>query len=304
MTRNRTQSLAVGSIAISLLVLALKLLAWRLTGSVALYSDALESLVNVTGAVIAWAALRYAARPADRGHQYGHYKAEYVSAVAEGSMIIIAALLIVREAASSLGNLAETDLGPLGLGVNALAMVVNLLWARVLIGAGRAHRSPALDASGRHLMSDVWTSVGVLGGLVLAMVTGWAVLDPILAILVALNILREGFGVVAASMDGLMDKAVEPGEQARIEELIRLSSAGAMQTHDLKTRRAGKAVFIEFHLVVDGEMSVRESHAICDRVEAAIREAFAEAKVTIHVEPDHKLKPEGIAPVEPGSELA
>lgn len=296
MDRYSTQVLAAGSVAVSLLVLALKMLAWRLTGSVALYSDALESLVNVVGALIAWVALRYAQRPPDRGHHYGHHKAEYFSAVAEGSMIIVAALLIVREAVLSFSSLAESDLGPLGLAVNGLAMVVNLGWARVLIQAGARRSSPALAASGRHLMSDVWTSAGVLVGLVLAIITGWAVLDPILAILVALNILREGFGVVAASMDGLMDRAVSGGEQTRIEAVIQRSSGGALQTHDIKTRRAGQAMFVEFHLVVNGGMTVATSHAICDRIEAALHEEFPEAQVTIHVEPDHKLKPDGIAP--------
>ena len=297
MERYSTQALALGSIAVALLVLALKMLAWRLTGSVALYSDALESLVNVVGALIAFGALRYAQKPPDKGHHYGHHKAEYFSAVIEGSMIIVAALLIVREAVLSLSNLTESDLGPVGLGVNALAMAVNLAWARVLIGTGRRRNSPALVAGGRHLMSDVWTSVGVLGGLVLVIVTGWAVLDPILAILVALNILREGAGVVAHSMDGLMDRAVGQDEQARIEAVIQQSSAGALQTHDIKTRHAGQAMFVEFHLVVDGDMRVAESHAICDRIEAALRAEIPEAQVTIHVEPDNKLKPEGIEPV-------
>ncbi len=297
MERFSTQTLAIGSILVSLAVLALKVLAWRLTGSVALYSDALESLVNVVGALIAWAALRYAQKPPDQGHNYGHYKAEYVSAVAEGSMIIIAALLIVREAVSSFANLGAADLGPVGLGVNAIAMIVNLAWARVLIGAGNGRSSPALLAGGRHLMSDVWTSAGVLAGLVAAGLTGWLILDPILAILVALNILREGALVVLTSMDGLMDRALGRDEQGRIEAIIQKSLDGALQVHDIKTRSAGQAMFVEFHLVVDGEMSVRRSHAICDRIEAAIRDDIPEASVTIHVEPDSKLKPSGIEPV-------
>ena len=296
MTRFSPQTLAVGSVVVSLLVLALKVLAWRLTGSVALYSDALESLVTVVGALIAWFALRYAQRPADSTHHYGHHKAEYFSAVAEGGMIIAAALLIIREAALSLTHLVEADLGPIGLGVNAAAMVVNLVWARVLLGAGAGRNSPALTANGRHLMSDVWTSAGVLLGLGLAAFTGWAFLDPILAILVAMNILREGFGVVSSSMSGLMDRAATAEEQQRIEEILQQSGSGALQIHDVKTRRAGQAMFLEFHMVVDGDMSVQASHDICDRVEAAIRDAIPEALVTIHVEPDVKLKPEGIEP--------
>lgn len=297
MERFSTQTLAIGSIIVSVLVLALKMAAWRLTGSVALYSDALESLVNVVGALIAWVALRYAQKPPDRGHNYGHYKAEYFSAVAEGSMIIIAALLIVGEAVSSFSNLGKADLGPIGLGVNAVALVVNLVWARVLIGAGNGRNSPTLLAGGRHLMSDVWTSVGVLAGLVAASLTGWLILDPILAILVALNILREGSLVVVTSLNGLMDRALGPGQQDEIRGIIQKSLDGALQVHDLKTRAAGQATFVEFHLVVDGDMTVRRSHAICDRIEAAIHDDFPGATVTIHVEPDNKLKPSGIAPV-------
>lgn len=281
---------------ISLLVLALKLAAWWLTGSVALYSDALELLVNVVGALIAWIVLRYAQRPPDKGHPYGHHKAEYFSAVAEGSMIIVAALLIMREAVLSFSHASQADLGVIGLGVNAVAMVVNLIWARVLIGAGTDRASPALVAGGRHLMSDVWTSVGVLLGLMLAWIGGWHVLDPIIAILVALNILREGFGVVASSLDGLMDKAITPEEQAKITGILHHAGSGALQIHDIKTRRAAQAVFVEFHLVVDGDMTVQTSHDICDRIEQAIRDQIPEAKVTIHVEPDHKLKPSGIQP--------
>ena len=182
-------------------------------------------------------------------------------------------------------------------GVNAVALVVNLVWARVLIGAGNGRNSPALLAGGRHLMSDVWTSVGVLAGLVAASLTGWLILDPILAILVALNILREGSLVVVASLDGLMDRALGRGEQDQIRHIIQKSLDGALQVHDLKTRAAGQATFVEFHLVVDGDMTVRRSHAICDRIEAAIHDDFPGATVTIHVEPDNKLKPSGIAPV-------
>lgn len=291
-----TRTLANGSVAVSLLVLGLKLLAWRLTGSTALYSDALESLVNVGGALIAWFALRYAQRPPDSGHPFGHHKAEYVSAVAEGTMIILAALLILRESWLAFSDLTRVDLAPAGLWVNAVAMVVNLAWARMLIVHGTGHRSPALVAGGRHLMTDVWTSVGVLGGLVLARQTGWTVLDPILALIVAGNILREGFGVVAASMGGLMDRAADPKEQERIEDVIHRSATGALQIHDVKTRRAGQALFVEFHMVVDSDMTVRASHDICDAVELALHQEMPEAQVTIHVEPEDKLKPRGIEP--------
>lgn len=291
------ERLALGTILIALLVLGLKLAAWWLTNSVALLSDALESFVNVGGAVMAWMAVHYAKKPADAGHPFGHYKAEYFSAVLEGIMIIIAALLIVEQSVHALGNLRSTaEWGRTGLLINGVALVLNLIWARILIGRGRQLSSPALTAGGRHLMSDVWTSVGVLLGLVLAMVTGWAILDPLLALLVAVNILREGYGVVVSSVNGLMDSAAPAEERARIEELLHRSAAGALQVHGLKTRRAGVALFVEFHMVVDGAMTVQASHSICDTIEEAIQQAFPEAQVIIHVEPEHQLEASGIEP--------
>lgn len=291
------ERLALGTIVIALVVLGLKLAAWWLTSSVALLSDALESLVNVGGAVMAWVAVHYAKRPADAGHPFGHYKAEYFSAVLEGIMIIIAALLIVEQSIHALSNLGSTaEWGRAGLLVNAAALVLNLIWARLLIGRGGQLNSPALIAGGRHLMSDVWTSVGVLVGLVLALLTGWAVLDPLLALLVAVNILREGYGVVVSSVNGLMDSAAPEAERTKIEELLHRSAAGALQVHGLKTRRAGVALFVEFHMVVEGAMTVQASHAICDHIEETIQATFPEAQVIIHVEPEHKLESSGIAP--------
>jgi cation diffusion facilitator family transporter len=288
--------LATGSILIALMVTGLKAVAWMLTGSVALLSDALESFVNIGGAVIAWFAVRYAQRPADDGHPYGHHKAEYFSAVAEGIMIVIAALVILHEAVNAFGRPSEADWSTAGLLVNALAMVVNLAWARVLLTGGGRLKSPALSAGGRHLMSDVWTSAGVLAGLVLALASGWAFLDPLLALLVAVNILREGWLVIASSVNGLMDTAAPEAERRKIEEIIHRMASGALQVHGLKTRRAGQALFVEFHMVVDGSMSVRASHGICDLVEIALQDALPEAQVVSHVEPEHKLEPAGIKP--------
>lgn len=290
------EQLATGSILIALAVMGLKVAAWMMTGSVALLSDALESLVNIGGAVMAWFAVRYAQRPPDAGHPYGHHKAEYFSAVIEGILIVIAALVILHEAISALTRASDPAWGAAGMGVNALAMLVNLAWARVLLRAGTRLKSPALSAGGRHLMSDVWTSAGVLAGLGLALATGWAVLDPLLALLVGVNILREGWMVIAASVGGLMDTAAPEEERARIEEILHASANGAMQVHGLKTRRAGRALFVEFHMVVDGAMTVRAAHDICDRVEAALRAAIPDVQPVIHVEPEHKLEPAGIKP--------
>ncbi|NVK15324.1 MAG: cation transporter [Rhodobacteraceae bacterium] len=294
--RLSAEQLATGSILIALAVMALKVAAWQMTGSVALLSDALESLVNIGGAVMAWFAVRYAQRPPDAGHPYGHHKAEYFSAVIEGILIVIAALVILHEAFTALTRASDPAWGAAGMGVNALAMLLNLAWARVLLRTGTRLKSPALSAGGRHLMSDVWTSAGVLAGLLLALATGWAVLDPLLALLVGVNILREGWLVIAASVNGLMDTAAPEEERRKIEAVIQRMAAGALQVHGLKTRRAGRALFIEFHLVVDGAMTVRASHGICDLIEIALRDALPEAQVVIHVEPEHKLEPAGIKP--------
>jgi len=298
-TRLTVRQVAGGTILVSVLVLALKLGAWGLSGSVALFSDAMESLVNVSAAVLAWFAIRYAERPADAGHPFGHHKAEYFSAVIEGIMIILAAALILHEAYGALFGITKAALTPLALTVNCLALGVNLIWAQVLLRSGTRLNSPAFKAGGRHLMGDVWTSFGVICGLVLVLLTGWHMLDPVIALLVALNILREGLHVVSDSVDGLMDKAASAEEQEKIQAVILGSGGGALQIHDIKTRRAGKAMFVEFHMVVDGDMSVAESHVICDRLEAEIEAALPGVHVTIHVEPDHKLEDSGLEPPAP-----
>ncbi|SDI17201.1 cation diffusion facilitator family transporter [Aliiruegeria lutimaris] len=294
--QNTPDRLALGSLLVALTVLALKITAWKMTGSVALYSDAMETVVNVAGAIIAWMAIRFAARPPDANHPFGHHKAENFSAIAEGTLIVVAAILILQQAIAALWEPESLDLSVVGLSVNAAAAMANLLWSRVLIGAGTRRRSPALDASGRHLMSDVWTSVGVLGGLGFAALTGWGWLDPLMAVLVAFLILREGWKVIKSSADDLMDSAAHSQDREVIENAVRASSAGALQIHDLRTRRAGQAVFVEFHLVVPREMSVGAAHDICDRIEAAIDEQIEQVRTTIHVEPDFHIKKHGLEP--------
>lgn len=290
----QTLRLAIGSLAIGLLVLALKALAWRMTGSVALLSDALESTVNVATAIAALIAIRIAARPADANHPYGHHKAEFFSAVLEGVMIIIAALLILREAYH--GLLAPKALNaPLeGLLVNGLASLVNGGWCWLLISRGRALRSPALVADGWHLFSDVVSSLGVTFGVLIAIVTGWAILDPALACLVALNILWSGWKVMTQSLSGLLDEAVDDEMLGRIRGLISAEATGALEAHDLRTRHAGRATFVEFHLVVPGAMTVSDAHDICDRIERAIKTEVEGAVITIHVEPEAKAKQHGV----------
>ncbi|WLS07714.1 cation diffusion facilitator family transporter [Shinella sumterensis] len=280
------QRLALWGIPFAFFVMGLKLVAWWVTGSVALLSDAMESSVNVIAAIVAFAAISYAAKPADKTHPFGHHKAEYLSAVLEGVLIVVAALLIVKEALPAVFAPTRMDAPALGLAINFAAAVCNAIWATVLIRAGKRYRSPALAADGQHILSDVVTSVGVLVGLVLAILTGYAVLDPLLAVLVALNILYQGWKVIAHSVDGLMDHAVEPEEAEAIKAAIAANATGSLGAHDLKTRRAGAATFVDFHLVVPATMPVGQAHDICDRLEDAIRAVQPGAQIAIHVEPE------------------
>ena len=284
---------ALGSIAVAAGVIALKFAAYWQTGSAALYSDALESIVNLVTAGIALYAIQVASRPADRRHQFGHHKAEYFSAVAEGVLIVVAALLILNEAYDAFVKPRALEHLGAGLGLNAVATAINGAWCAFLIGWGRRQRSPALVADGWHLLTDVATSVGVLLGLTLAALTGWHILDPALAAAVAVNILWAGWRLVRDSVGGLMDEAVAAEVGRRIRATIADNAEGAIEAHDVRTRMAGRVSFIEFHLVVPGGMTVSASHAICDRLEAALAEAVPGAEVLIHVEPENEAKRTG-----------
>ncbi|REC95126.1 cation diffusion facilitator family transporter [Kushneria indalinina] len=286
-----TMKIAWASLLVGFAVLGLKTLAYALTGSVALLSDALESLVNVVTAVAALIAIRVAAMPADDNHPYGHHKAEFFSAVLEGVMIIIAALLILREAITGLMNPQPLELPLMGIVISLIATVINAVWSRVLIRVGTRERSPALVADGRHLFTDVVTSAGVIVGVVLAMSTGWWLLDPLVAIIVAVNILWSGAKVIRESLSGLMDEAVSPETMALIHRVIASTGEGAVEAHDVRTRHAGRATFIDFHLVVPGDTTVFHAHEICDRIETGLRQALGDVRITIHVEPEHKVEP-------------
>lgn len=290
----RAVKIALGSILVGLAVLAIKLVAWRLTGSVALLSDALESIVNVATAVAAFLAVRIAAQPADAQHPFGHHKAEYFSAVMEGVLIVVAAVFILNEAWGAYQAPRVIDAPFTGLALVAVAGTINAAWSFVLIREGRALRSPALVADGRHLFTDVVSSIGVGIGVVAAVLTGALWLDPLLAGLVALNILWAGWQVVRGSVAGLMDVSVPESDLERMRDLISANAEGAVEAHDLRARHAGQATFVEFHLVVPGEMSVDAAHDICDRIETALKEAFEGCRITIHVEPEHKAKHNGI----------
>jgi cation diffusion facilitator family transporter len=289
-TRNKHQMVAAASIGVAFAVMGIKYVAYLMTGSVALFSDALESIVNVLTGIAALVAIRVGAHPPDRRHPFGHHKAEYFSAVLEGALIIVAALVIFHEAYGALLRPRTLTEPAAGLAVNGVATALNAGWAWLLINRGRIWRSPALAGDGRHLLTDVITSVGVLGGLILATLTGWSILDPLLAGAVAINILRMGYDLATSSMSHLMDEAASPEIQARIRDAIKANADGALQAHDIRTRTAGPATFIEFHLVVPGAMTVETAHEICDRLEDAIEAEIKGAQVVIHVEPEDKAK--------------
>ena len=249
---------------------------------------------NVATAFAALVAIRVAALPPDHNHPYGHHKAELFSAILEGVMIILAALLILREAYHGFSAAQVLDAPLRGLLVNGLASVLNAVWCWVLIRQGRRYRSPALVADGRHLLLDVVSSVGVTLGVLVAIETGWVWLDPAMAALVAVYILWGGWKVMQASMSGLLDESLSDAVLTQVRRVIALESVGAVEAHDLRTRQAGAATFIEFHLVVPGSLTVTAAHEMCDRVEAALKALVEGCMVTIHVEPEEKAKHAGI----------
>lgn len=292
----KVRRLAGLSVWVAIVIMAIKFVAWWMTDSVALYSDALESIVNVIASLVALYAVWFSQRPPDETHPFGHQKVEYFAAVFEGILIAIAAMLILNEAWEALLAPRLITSPWDGMAVNAIAAVGNALWAILLFKVAKESRSPALDADARHIFSDVVTSIGVLIGLTAAVLTGWAVLDPLLALVVALNILWQGWKLVSGSINALMDHALAPVDQEIIRDTITRNADGALEFHDLKTREAGTVRFAEFHLIVSSEMTVEKAHAICDRIEHALQSVMPGLEVTIHVEPEHKRKPEkGIA---------
>jgi cation diffusion facilitator family transporter len=289
-----TTVIAAVSIAVAMAVMGIKYGAYLKTGSVALYSDALESIVNVVTAIVALITIRISARPADRRHQFGHHKAEYLSAVVEGALIVAAALLILREAWDAVQTPRELQEPAVGIATSTIAAALNLSWSIFLIMFGRRRRSPALVADGWHLATDAATTVGVLFGLWLSLVTGWKLLDPAMAAVVALNILWAGWRLTRESVSSLMDEAVASDVSRNIRQIIAANADGALEAHDLRTRSAGRVTFIEFHLVVPGAMSVADAHRICDRLEAALTDSIDGAEVLIHVEPEGEARHKGV----------
>jgi len=272
------------SIGAAVVTIALKSVAYLLTGSVGLLSDALESLVNLVGAVMALAMLTIAARPADEDHAYGHSKAEYFSSGVEGTLILIAAVSIVATAIPRLISPKPIEQLGLGLGVSVAASLVNLIVARILLKAGKLHNSITLEADAHHLMTDVWTSVGVLAGVGMVALTGWEILDPIVAFIVAANIVWSGVRIVRMSALGLMDTALPTQEQDALKGILEKYTRNGVQYHALRTRQSGSRQFISFHVLVPGKWTVQRGHRLLETIEADVRRALPNATVFTHLE--------------------
>ncbi|PIX96347.1 MAG: cation-efflux pump [Hydrogenophilales bacterium CG_4_9_14_3_um_filter_63_34] len=273
------------SITAALSTILLKGTAWWLTGSVGLLSDALESLVNLAGALMALSMLSLAAQPADENHAHGHGKAEYFSSAFEGFLIIVAAIGI---AYAAIGRLLDPrplqDVG-IGLAVSAVASIINLATARSLMKVGRKYRSITLEADAHHLLTDVWTSVGVILGVGLVGLGGWLWLDPVIALLVAANIVWTGWQLLQRSAAGLMDVSLPEAELQTIEQVLDEYRRQGLEFHALRTRQAGSRAFATLHVLVPGAWSVQLGHDWCERIEADIRRALPYAHVTTHLEP-------------------
>lgn len=274
------------SVAAAVATIALKTGAWWLTGSVGLLSDALESLINLAAALLALSMLRLAASPPDADYPYGLSKAEYFSAGIEGALIVVAAGGIIWTAMPRLMAPRPLDMPLAGLGLTVVASAINFAVALVLIRNGREHHSITLEADGKHLMTDVWTSAGVIAGVALVYLTGWLLLDPLVALAVAVHILWTGFGLVRRSVRGLLDSAISVAEQNEVTKLFKeYSRRYGVSFHALRTRQAGARRFVSFHFLVPDAWSVAQAHQLSEEIEARIRSMVPNAGVFTHIEP-------------------
>ena len=273
------------SIAAAVATITLKLGAWALTGSVGLLSDAAESVVNLVAALVAMAALRWAVKPADEDHAYGHAKAEYFSAGVEGALILVAAAAIAVAAVERLLHPRPLESVGIGLLVTAVATVINLVVGLTLLRAGRRARSIVLEADGKHLLTDVWTSIGVIIGVAGVAITGWERLDPIVALAVAANILVAGGGLLRRSAGGLMDRALEEPDLEAIRDVLAEFERDGVRFHALRTRQAGSRRFISVHVLVPGAWTVQRGHDLVERVEGSLCARLPGASVFTHLEP-------------------
>ncbi len=277
------------SVAAAIFVLGLKLAAWRISGSVGLLSDALETLTNVGGATMALLMLRLAAQPPDEEHAYGHSKAEYFSSGFEGMLIFFAAGLIAHEAVPRLFHPQPIQSVGLGLGIAVFATLINFAVARILRRASRHHDSITLDADARHLMADVWTTVGVVAGVALVALTGWLWLDAVVALAVAVNVLWEGYSLIREAAMGLMDAAWPEAEKRVLTDVLDRFRAegkpGEIEFHALRTRSSAARRFVDFHVLVPGEWSVQRGHDLVERIEQELDARLPRLTVFTHLEP-------------------
>ncbi len=273
------------SIAAAVATILLKGWAWWITGSVGLLSDALESFVNLAGAMMALAMLTLAERPADDNHAHGHGKAEYFSSAFEGFLILIAAVAISYTAIERLLNPQPIEAVGIGLAVSVIASIINLTTSRILMGVGRKYKSITLEADAHHLLTDVWTSAGVILGVGLVWATGWLWLDPVIALLVAMNIVWTGWQLLQRSASGLMDVSIPVEEIRAIEGVLDSYRQQGLEFHALRTRQAGNRAFITVHVLVPGAWTVQQGHDWSERIEADIRQAVSYAHITTHLEP-------------------
>jgi cation diffusion facilitator family transporter len=273
------------SVAAALATIALKTWAWWLTGSVGLLSDAMESGVNLVAALAAFWALTLAAKPADRSHPYGHFKAEYFSSGLESVLIVVAALAIIHAAIGHLLQPQPLEQLGIGLVLSLLATALNGLVAWLLLKASRRFHSISLRADAHHLLSDVWTSLGVVVGIGLVKVTGWTILDPLIAIAVAINIIRTGWKLFQETASGLLDRSLPEEEQQRLEQLLAGRQTDEIRFHALRTRVAGSRRFVSLHVLVPGRWSVRQGHDLCEQLEQEIAAMLTRTDVVTHLEP-------------------
>lgn len=273
------------SLAAALTTIIMKSVAYLMTGSISLLSDAVESVVNLLGALMALSMLTIAARPPDNNHAFGHSKAEYFSSSMEGVLILGAAAVISYTAIDRIIHPQALDQMSVGLMVSTGASVVNFIVARILMRAGKKYNSITLEADSQHLMTDVWTSVGVIGGLVVVAATGWLLLDPIMALLMAVNIVWTGINLVRRSVDGLMDVALPRSEQIIVEMVMEKYHAKNVEFHALRTRQAASRRFLSVHMLVPGDWTVHDAHHIAEDFEDDIRTELGDAIILTHLEP-------------------
>ena len=272
------------SISAAVVTIVLKAVAYLLTGSVGLLSDALESFVNLVGALMAFAMLTIASRPADEDHAYGHSKAEYFSSGVEGTLILIAAISIVVAAAQRLITPKQLEQVGWGLGISIVASLVNLVVALLLLRANKQYHSITLEANAKHLMTDVWTSAGVVVGVGAVALTGWERLDPVVAIIVAANIVWSGGRIVYQSVSGLMDTALPTEEQNALRKALEPYIQSGVQCHAIRTRQSGMRRFVSLHVLVPGLWTVQHGHYLLEKIESAIRQALPNVTVFTHLE--------------------